>query len=343
MGSLHKIFKPPEPNNTKDDRMNKLVIMLLLAVVVVGGCTGSRPVNSSESRGVTINSFAASPVQVDAGEIVLFDLDIENIGGTIARNVQADIFGVEGQWRDITGNLIDSTLTKWGTVTMDPPIPTKNIPGDLRMTQWQMITPDIPQGVTVNLPIETRVTYDYNTSGHLGIKLISQDEWRRKQLTGEDTASPFEIVNSAGPLQMSIPENYRRAIIVDTSATTQVETYPFRIQIDNVGDGFPITPEDDGRIRGAGGRLQGTIDLFGPGVEFDECLGITGGTHIDLDDADILVRLREVGRGSVPIGCNIRVDKTAWNNRPEDTVQLIFNIRYRYYVSQTANVLVIGK
>ena len=317
-------------------------ILLILAVIAISGCVGQRAVTVGENRGVTINNFLASPTQVHTGESVLFDLEIENIGGTTATGVQADLFGVEGQWQDSLGNIVDSTLTKWGDITMRPPFPDRNIPGDLRINQWEIITPNIPQGITANLPIEARVTYNYNTSGHLAVKLVGIDEWRRKQLLGEEVVSPFAIVNSNGPLKMSIPSRYQTPIIVDTTSNNQFETYPFRIQIDNAGDGFPITPEDDGRIRGAGGRLQGTIDLFGPGVEFEDCLGVRGGTHIDLDDADILVRLREVGRGSLPIACNIKIDKTVWSNRAEDTLQFIFNIRYRYYVSQQVVVQVVG-
>ncbi len=321
----------------------KKAIILLLLVVLVAGCTSMRPVNTSTSRGVTVTTFFATPIQSDTGDLVLFDVEVENIGGTTARNVQVDLYGVEGQWRDRLGNLLDSTLTQWGTTTLKPPRPDRNIPGQIRATQWEIMTPDIPQGLSINHPIEARVSYDYNTSGHLMVKLVSEDEFRRKQVLGETIDTPFEIVNSAGPLHMSIPERYKTPIIIDTQSGDSVETYPFRIQIDNVGDGYPITPEDDGRIRGAGGRLQGTIDLYGPGVQFDECLGISGGTHIDLDDANILVRLREIGQGSVPIACNIKIDKSIWGTRPVDSLQLIFNIRYRYYVDEVANVLVIGQ
>jgi len=321
--------------------MKLAVVLLLAAVVLASGCTNSRSVNTSDSRGITINSFSVSPVKAFTGELVLFDLEIENIGGTTARNVQADLYGVEGQWKDITGNLIDSTLTQWGAITLKPPFPDRNIPGDFRIAQWQIATPDIPQGISTGLPVEARVTYDYNTSGFLQVKLVSQDEWRRKQLISEQVTEPFTISNSAGPLKLSIDSRFQKPIIVDTESDDL--TYPFRIQIDNVGDGFPITPEDDATIRGAGGRLQGTIDLLGPGAQFDGCLGITSGTHIDLDDADIMVRLREVGRGSVPIACNIRIDKDTWGTRPEDTMKMIFNIRYRYYVSASANVVVVGE
>ncbi|MEK6887319.1 MAG: hypothetical protein AABX14_00045 [Candidatus Aenigmatarchaeota archaeon] len=325
--------------------MNKIIIpVLLVAVILASGCTNTREVTSDSSRGVTINSFTASPVQAYKGEPVIFDLEIENIGGTTAMNVQADVFGVQGQWKDSLGNAIDSTLPKWGTLTLRPPFPSRNIPGEFRIANWQVITPEIPQGITTSLPITARVTYDYNTSGHLTVKLVSMDEYRRKQSLGEQVTNAFEIVNSNGPLKMSIPERYQAPIIVDTSTSNQLETYPFRIQIDNVGDGYPITPEDDGVIRGAGGRLQGTIDLLGPGVEFDDCLGARSGTHLDLNNADILVRLREIGKGSLPLACNIKISKAVFGpTHTEDTLQFIFNIRYRYYVKQTVNVQVIGQ
>ena len=325
--------------------MNKIIIpVLLMAVILASGCTNTRTVTSDANRGVTINSFTASPVMAYRGESVIFDLEIENIGGTTAKNVQADIFGVQGQWKDSLGNAIDSTLPKWGTLTLRPPFPSRNIPGEFRIANWQVITPDIPQGITTKLPITARVTYDYNTSGHLGVKLVSMDEYRRKQSLGEQVTNAFEIVNSNGPLKLSIPERYQAPIIVDTSSSSQFETYPFRIQIDNVGDGYPITPEDDGVIRGAGGRLQGTIDLLGPGVEFDDCLGARSGTHLDLNNADILVRLREIGKGSLPLACNIKISKAVFGpTHTEDTLQFIFNIRYRYYVKQTVNVQVIGQ
>lgn len=322
--------------------MKKAIIVLLLAVVLVSGCIDQRPVNTSDSNGLSINSFAASPVRAFSGELVLFDLEVENVGGTTARNVQADLFDVEGQWRDQMANPVDSTLTTWGSVTLKPPMSERNIPGDLRIAQWQLMTPDIPQGVQVNEPVEARVTFDYNTSGHFGVKMISQQAYRQMQLNKQDVTNPFTIVSSSGPLKLSVPERFTNAIILDDTNEGS-EVIPFRIQIDNVGDGFPITPEDDGRIRGVGGKLEGTIDLFGPGVQFDDCLGVTSGTHIDLDDASILVRLREIGKGSVPIACNVRVDKSVWNNRAEDTMQFIFNLRYRYYVSKQVNVLVTGQ
>src|SRR3990167_7072510 len=141
--------------------MKKLLLILLIAsVVLISGCVNNRAVKTSENRGVTINSFTASPLQAYTGERVLFDLEVENIGGTTARNVQVDLFGVEGQWKDAFGNIIGDTQTKQ-IGTLRPPLTERNIPGDFKLVQWQLQTPTIPQGISPNLQVEARVTYDY--------------------------------------------------------------------------------------------------------------------------------------------------------------------------------------
>lgn len=319
--------------------MRIIIPILFIALIIVSGCIGGRQVKTDSNNGIQINTLSASPLQVRTGEMVLIDLEIENVGGTTAQNVQVDLFGVEGQWRDSYGNLLTSTLTKqFGK--LKPPYPDRKIPGDFKMAQWDIMTPNIPQGIPVSLPIEARVTYDYNTSGHLKVIAVSEDEYRRKQMNGESIAPP-EIINSAGPIKLSIPANYQVPIIVETTTEERYQTHPFKIEFQNVGSGFPITLEDDGRIRGAGGKLTGTIEIYGPGVEFDDCLGVSGGKIINLEDSIIPIRLLEP-TGSVPVACSIKIDKTVWANRPEDSIQFIFNIFYRYYTKETVNVVVVG-
>jgi len=321
--------------------MNKMyIILVVVALFLVAGCT-NQPIKTDANNGIAISTFVASPVSARAGELVLFDLELMNVGGTTAKNVQVALFGVEDQWRDSTGNLLTSTLAK-DIGTLKPPVSDRNIPGDFKMAQWDIMTPNIPQGISPSLGVEAWVSYDYNTSGHLVVKAIRDDEWRRKNLQGETIANPVEIINSNGPLKLSIPANYQNAIIVDTTTGEDYITQPFRIEFQNVGDGYPITTEDDNTIRGAGGRLRGTIDLYGPGVEFADCLGVTSGKHIDLDDAQIPVRLRESSGGLLPVACTIKISKGVWEARTEETFQFVFNIFYRYYVKSTAAVTVVG-
>jgi len=318
----------------------KKILLLIVLLVLAAGCTGNRQVQVDDSNGLRISTFITSPSVVESisGDTVLFDMEVENVGGTTAKNVQIDLYGVQGQWRDANGNLLTSTQTKT-LGTMKPPIASRNIPGDFKMAQWEFKTPAIPQGITPDLKIEGRVSYDYNTSGHLIVPVVSEDEFRRSQIESQPIEEPV-IINSQGPIKLTLSAN-NRFIILDTTSSGSTYTHPFRIELQNVGAGFPITPEVGGGIIGAGGRLTGTIQLLGPGVEFDDCLGVSGGNEINLDDASIMVRLRD--SGTVPIVCNIKFDKTVWGNRPTDSVQFIFNLFYRYYVREEVSVRVVGR
>ncbi len=318
--------------------MKKLLLLIIFAVFI-SGCIGSQPINVDANRGLTILGFSANPTDVISGETVLFDVEVANVGGTTASNAQVDLFNVEDQWRDENQNPIDSTLTK-ELGTLRPPEPTRNVPGQERLVQYALMTPGIPQGVSPTLRVEARVTYDYNTSGFIDIPAISEDEFRRKGMLKE-TVSPPTVINSAGPIHMAMDPKFSPVRVDTTNVGEDVQTWPLRIILTNVGDGFPITPEDPPAILGAGGKITGTMQILGPGAEFSDCLGVTSGTTIDLDSADVVVKLRK--DGSVPIACTISIDKNTWNNRPEDSVKLIFNLFYRYYVSATASVRVTGR
>jgi hypothetical protein len=312
--------------------MKKYALILpLLLVVIVSGCVSQGTVNTDPNRGITINSFTASPSETKAGRDVLFDLELENIGGTTARNIIAELYGVEGQWRDSSGDLIDSTLPE-EVSQLNPPDTDTDTMGGFRTIFWDLTTPNVPQGISPEYTVQALVTYDYNTSGRLDIVSVSSEEMERKTVLGESVVSPFTVINSAGPIKITVPERYKTPIIVDTE-DEQDQTFPLRIELINVGDGWPVT--DD-----VSGNIKGTIDLYGPGVEFSDCLGVTSGTTVDLGNADIITRFRD--SGSVPIGCEIKIDKDVWGNRAEDRISLIFNIFYRYYVKETTNVRITG-
>ena len=310
----------------------KRVALLIFAVAFIAGCTGTTP-STDSNNGISIIRFAASPAEERSGGLVLFDVEIQNVGGTTARNVKADLFGVERQWRNPDGSLVTSTLTKFGTATLKPPNLQRQLPGDFKIAQWQLMTPDIPQGVAPSLPVEVRVTFDYNTSGFLIVPAVSDQEFEIRRIQNQPIASA-EIVNSEGPIKITIPESFRRPIIVDTEDPTPTESVPLRIEFINVGDGFPIT-------EGETGKITGTIRLFGPGAEFEDCLGATSGNEVNLNNAEIPTRLRDTQ--SVPVACSIRIDKAQWGARPEDSITLVFNIFYRYYVRESASVRVFGK
>lgn len=317
--------------------MNKIPLMIIL-VALAAGCLGGGQVNSSSTRGLTINEFIATPqADVRAGEPVLFEAEVENIGGTTARNAVFEMFGVEGQWLDSTASPVDDTLSE-DLGTLRPPDVSRNIPGQKKPYQKQLIAPNPGQGITHTYTVTGRVTYDYNTSGLIDMPALTEDTITQMQTRGEPIPNTVSVQNSAGPIQMVLETD--APIRVDSSDEGEDEqVWPMRIILTNVGDGFPVT-EDDDEIRG-GGKLSGTIALQGPGVEFDNCLGETGGTFIDIDSAEIALRIRRDNRAV--IACSVNIDKSEWENRPLDSIKIVFNLFYTYYVQQPVNIVVTGR
>lgn len=312
---------------------------LVMLLVFTAGCIGgTQTATIDPSNGLVINSFSATPSELRDNDPagVLLEIEIENVGGTDARNVLVDILGVEGQWRDSQGNVLTDTLTK-DLGIMRRPIPERDLPGKLVNELFTLRPPDLGQGNTVLIPVDARATFDYNTSGFIDLLIMSDQEFQQRRIRGESVETPVLIQNSAGPIHMTVPPRFNTPIIVDTNVG-EAQKQTIRIELTNVGRGFPITEETD--VIGAGGRILGTIELLGPsGVEFSDCLNLGGGTIIDLEDVDL--RIRETN--SVPIACEISVDPDILDqSRPTEHIKLIFNLEYRYFVSSRQSVKVIG-
>ncbi|MFH0949296.1 MAG: hypothetical protein V1802_02305, partial [Candidatus Aenigmatarchaeota archaeon] len=128
--------------------MDKYLLFGVMALIIISGCVGQENVvGVGTGKGVLIDSFITTPslTEVQSGETVLFDLEVQNVGGTTAKNVEVDLFGIEGQWRDVNGNLIGSTQ-KQSFGSMRPPASERNLEGDIKAAQWEFMTPQVPQG-----------------------------------------------------------------------------------------------------------------------------------------------------------------------------------------------------
>lgn len=74
--------------------------LFLAAIIAVSACI-SQPTQQL-NNGLIVNQFSADPSSVDAEDRVSFLLDVENVGGTTARCVTSELFGVDG-WSDEAG------------------------------------------------------------------------------------------------------------------------------------------------------------------------------------------------------------------------------------------------
>ena len=324
----------------------KKYVLLLLAMVFIAGCIGSRPVKIEANNGLKITEFSADPPVAEFNDNVLFTVGIENVGGTTAGQVVLNLSGLENIWRRQGGTLLtaDDVKRDYGSEKFDPPLPAQNRPGDLKIYAKTFLPPILPEGVEQDFPVTARVTFKYKTSGSIVIPTISKSLLKIKTDKGEPVDSTPRISNSDGPLKIGLAKG-TVPIVVDEKKGQQQEA-TFVIEFVNTGDGFPLT--------GLAGLLEGSITVLGPGVRFhpaEGCLGFTpsNGNKIDfrirgtdpesLQKFDLL-KLRSTGR--LPLSCTVIIRQTAFTPTTSGSITFSIEMEYKYFVEKTINVRVIG-
>ncbi len=321
--------------------MKKYIILIVL--VALAGCVGQREVKVEANNGLKIQEFSADPLTAEFNDNVLFAIDVENVGGTTAKNVELKMFGIENIWAKIGGSPAEANDTKkvFGD-DFEPPVQAQNRPGDFRTSTKTFLPPLLPEGVEQDFPVTARVTYQYSTTGSIVVPTISKSLLRIKSNKGEAIESSPRITNSFGPLKIGLDKG-TIPIVVDETRTGEQEA-TFVIEFLNVGDGFPVTESKEKRTLGL---LQGSMTLLGPGAKFDECLGIrpseSAPNKIEFTDAANtidLLKLRSNGR--LPLSCTIKIDRSTFTPTTSGIITFSISMNYRYFVEKMLNVHVIG-
>jgi len=389
--------------------MNKayLAIIILLPLLVISGCIGNQNVRVDPNNGILINEFSVDPTVAEPDDIVRFYLDIENCGGTTAKCITAELFGIES-WYDMYGqpmsysrpwadrgmmfnyfntgynsgmqfsywdynkgymnlaynqysglslsafvsNSWDSFMldfcNSYGTLStyqkdikywdsMSPPYPERNRAGQAFTTQWELRPPVLPEGVSVPYPVTARISYMYTSTAHMNVKAFNKDYYKILTDSGKPIENPLIIQNShASPIQVVVTSS--TAPIVVNERQPGIELANYRIELQNVGDGWPMATTPGGES----GFMFATLTLNGPGAFFYDCLGYTSGQEIFLqgDIIENIIKLRSDKRA--PFGCTIGIDRSQWMDTPMGTISLTFQIYYRYYIDKEIQVTVKG-
>ena len=185
---------------------SKLPVFAILAIIFVAGCIGqgTRPVRLTSDDGLEIIDFFAEPVSVEAGDTVLFTMQVENVGGTRSRDVVARLFGIEGQWREIVGG--PPLIQNIGN--LDPPNPDFNQPGDTAIATWIYRTPDLPPGIETNTRVTGELIYTYNTSGVITMRAVGETLLETEYLAKGKTPEGPVVANSFAPVQILVNERF---------------------------------------------------------------------------------------------------------------------------------------
>jgi len=303
--------------------MNKtlpIVVLSLAMIVLISGCTipgTTREVKVSSTDGLVINEFSSDITRYEDTEPVSLYLEIENVGGTTAKDIDVSIKGAP--W-DPTSNPPNSQ-----DFVLEPPdlAPVPPVPGEFKIFGWDLDPyTEVPQGVELPVILTSRIEYDYSNNGVTQIPVINREEYKRRLALGLEIPSSPNVTNTRGPIHIDIDPR-GLPIIIKPGETEQAS---LRLYIKNVGTGAPIKDYDIGNIT-IGLDLISNLD-----VEFANCLGATSGTHASQEK--ILRRGESI---TIPCVINITSAPTLY-----DYISIVFKTDYRYYIEQPLTVTIVG-
>ncbi len=298
--------------------MSRVLLILLVSLVFISACTGQQA--KFENNGLKINQFTANPTDVSESQNVDFALEIENVGSTTASNIVAELINAKNIWSG-------DTATK-SVPSMKPGSSKDNTPGDIRFFQWTARPPDLPEGVVAPLDVKARVTYDYSSTQAIIVKAINTNQQRILENRGESVTNPIIVAqDDFSPLKVQITKGPIPVIVDPEDPTPSVATY--RLEIVNVGDGWPITFNEIGFV-------SGRISAAGPGISLSDCSGGTG----DFNSAGATLR----SDGTAPLICTLSIDKGTWAAGPkEDSILFTIELNYKYFVEKSVTVTAHGR
>lgn len=317
--------------------MNKALLALaLLAVIAISGCTtpfgGTTAV--ATGPGVVIQEWKADFTKLFSDEQLALQLKVQNQGQTRARNVVAEVTGID--------------LSEWGQGSftsyenlgdMIPADAVSNTPGETRTVQFQDLrAPLLAKGTSFQYTPVVRVSYDYATTAHKPITIVDQDELRRIQQQGKTLPSK-STTSSAGPLAVEI----RTGNYVKTGGGGFGQTYdifPVYVKVTNTQweNGGTVVPK--GWMPGTSGYGLGNVEQYPVNIKITPPAGTSFVFSGFGDDCSSFQVAKELWQGKdAEIVCELQV-----TNPPSISEEKLFTVEldYRYFAEARTTVTVDG-
>ena len=317
----------------------KQAFTLIALAVVLAGCVGigQREVTVDANNGLTINEFSADFGLIYDNEPTAVYLEIENVGGTTATAVAAQIYGVSG-WT------IAPAANTQTIGSLEKPDIATNVPGEFTALQWTIDPPALPEGLQQVFKVSSRVRYDYYTNSVSNIDVISRAQYNLLRRTGEMEQVPIETSNTNGPVKISI--DVLAPIKLDEVGSPTVGTTEknLLIYVRNVGDGIPFgggaSPIPTWPAEGNIGDISLKISTTATGVDLIDCIGhvgtVTGTTGVT---ETILLRN---GYESYKGVCTVSMPNDFAEGVPSETLTLKMEATYGYYIDTPIDVTVMS-
>ncbi|MEE9405818.1 MAG: hypothetical protein V3V26_00250 [Candidatus Aenigmarchaeota archaeon] len=209
------------------------LILPILAVMLVSGCTVPGFTSAGGGSGVVIETLEPDFSSVFEGESVQLQMKIKNTGSVDATEVKAAIFGME-KWtlQDKTKGSTCTLAESWSLLAPDE---ARGTSGGSKSCIYAYKSPSgIAKGLSMSYSPTVRVTYKYNTNTIKSITLLSSTEARRIEQQGG--ALPSETVSTtSSPVSVNIVTKGPIKVFKDGLQ------FPLEITVNNAGGGVVST------------------------------------------------------------------------------------------------------
>ena len=305
--------------------MSRNLLFLLVAVLLAASACiqAGRTVKVSSTDGLVINEFSSDLSRYERNEKPNLYLEVENVGGTSAKNVKLYILGAT--WDSNPCPPPNEACPTELASTMSPPdmsvVPA--VPGDLISRTWDLDPySELPEGVEVPITVVARIEYDYSSNGVVTVPVLTKEEYKLRTERNMPIPEAPNVTNSAGPIHIDLDP--RGLPIILSSVPTETS---LRIYLRNVGSGAPITGNEVG-------KMTIGLSIDGLGATFTTC----GGKTVNEKTVTLSVTLR---RGeSITIPCNVKLAESP--KAGHDYFSIIFNTNYTYFIEKPLTFTVVG-
>ena len=317
--------------------MKKSVLLSVLAVVLVAGCTGGQiPFITATTtfiggNGLTITEFSIEPVEIYGGSNARIVMEVENKGGTPVADTEMLVL-LKGSALDLAG---DDTMYWTGTgeavvkrldsgENLKPEDLVRETPADTERFTWRLAAPDISAGEQKDDIFIARVYYDYSTKVSGTIWVYSQAEADAARAAGRPLNQPT-FTSTSGPVALTVKPS-PNVVVLDTGEDDFVIT----IKVSSVGGG---TLYEAGSV-----DYASVTDDVAIGEEYLNLVDVSVDSDLDATDCEVQEEL--VGGKDVTISCDVTVPSVPSTFRG---YPITITADYGYYTERTASVSVSGR
>ncbi len=220
--------------------VNKSMIILLVSFVALSGCTlpfGGGGGGTSVVNGLIVTKFAPDFPEIGAGEPVTFTMNIQNVGGSIAKGIKIQTFGgvTEGTgWKSIEDPVVPQN-------DLRPRDVANELPGETIDITWQATAPEDIKTLN-SYTASARVLFKYTTSASGTLKFYTDDYLKSVPRAQYDSfirnAGVSSYTSTDGPISIAFSTGTRPLIIYGGSSSN----YVLQITLTNTGTGNAVDP-----------------------------------------------------------------------------------------------------